>query len=566
MRVTRRDVLALVGASIIVAIVLSAFFFPDILVRIATLPVLAVFSITRMVFAYLISLVFAIAFGYTAATNRRMSGVMLVILDFLQSIPILGFFPVVLIFFVTTFSGHPVGIELAVIILIFTCMAWNMAFGVYESIITTPKDLEDASTVYGLKGWMRFRRLAIPSMVPNLVHNSMLSWTVGWFYLVASEVFTAFGQTYTRPGLGSFIAQAGLAGDTSTVLIGIAALAVVVLTLDAFIWRPMSVWSERFHYDVTTPSVSTRRTWPYERLRWLPRFPRLRFSVSQRLRPVANVYDWMSSRLDRFYSAHPGTLKTVRRVDLAMFVIILVIVVASGLFGITMMLLGPLSPRVSELPAAVMTTLGRLALAYLAALAWTLPMAAWVGRNQKASRIMTPVLEVLASIPATGLFPAIIAFSVFFVAGFGLEGELASFLIAMFAMQWYLLFNLISGVRSIPGDLNETARSYGLRGKILWKRLLFPCVLPSLLIGSITAWGAGWNAIIVSEYIPFGAKIYQVQGMGSLLNIATFARPPEYDLLIITILVLCLTVLLMNKLLWKPLIKYASNRFKLEIQ
>ncbi|TLZ56262.1 MAG: ABC transporter permease subunit, partial [Methanobacteriota archaeon] len=181
-----------------------------------------------MVAAYLLALVFAIAYGTTMALSKRAAVIMLPLLDILQSVPILGFFPAALVFFVATFQGHPVGLEIAVIFLIFTSMAWNMAFGVYESITSIPTDLEDATRVFALRDWLRFRRLVFPAMVPKLVYNSMLSWSNGWFFLVASEIFTAFGSTYVRPGLGAFIADRGNAGDIPGILVGIAVLAAVV--------------------------------------------------------------------------------------------------------------------------------------------------------------------------------------------------------------------------------------------------------------------------------------------------------------------------------------------------
>src|SRR3989442_11895312 len=193
----------------IVAGVAFAILYPESAARAAALPLLAVFSLARMVAAYLLALVFAIAYGTTMALSKRAAVVMLPLLDILQSVPILGFFPAALVFFVATFQGHPAGLELAVVFLIFTSMSWNMAFGVYESITTIPQDLDDAAKSFAVRDWLRFRRLVFPAVVPRLVYNSMLSWSNGWFFLVASEIFTAFGATYSRPGLGAFIADRG---------------------------------------------------------------------------------------------------------------------------------------------------------------------------------------------------------------------------------------------------------------------------------------------------------------------------------------------------------------------
>src|SRR3989449_7510048 len=207
-----RGRLRILAGIVVLAAIAAAVLNPQAAFNAIQLPLYALFSTTRMILAYLLSLVFAITYGATAAANKKASVIMLPVLDVLQSVPILGFFPAAFVFCVVTFQGSPIGIELAVVFLIFTSMAWNMAFGVYEALTTVPVDLEAAAASFGLRGMLRFRLLAFPAAFPKLVYNSILSWSNGWFFLVASETFTAFGGTYTRPGLGSFIANAGLVG------------------------------------------------------------------------------------------------------------------------------------------------------------------------------------------------------------------------------------------------------------------------------------------------------------------------------------------------------------------
>jgi NitT/TauT family transport system permease protein len=557
----RLRILAGIG---IVAAVGVALAFPQTALNAVQLPLFALFSTTRMVVAYLLSLVFAITYGATAATNKRAAVIMLPVLDVLQSVPILGFFPAALVFFVATFQGSPIGIELAVMFLIFTSMAWNMAFGVYESLTTIPVDLESAAASFGLRGMLRFRLLALPAAIPKLVYNSILSWSNGWFFLVASETFTAFGGTYTRPGLGSFIANAGIAGDTAGIGLGVGVLAAVVLALDTFVWRPLGVWSERFRMETTGHEVP-RVPSPYERFRWLPRFPRLRRTFWTTVQPVVTKYHQASVRLDRTISAHRRVIRDIRYLDLAMFIVILLLVVVAGVLGLARLFLSPLPPAAAELPRAAASSFIRLGLAYGFALAWTIPLAAWIGRSPHGSRYLTPVLEVAASLPATALLPIIVGFALIVTASLGPAAELSAILIALFSMQWYLLFNLIAGVRAIPEDLNEAARSFGLRGRAYWRRVLLPAMVPSLLTGSITAWGAGWNALIVSEYIPFLRPPPHVSGLGYLLDIATFTQPPDNEMILLTILTMIVIVLAMNKLLWRPLYKRAAVKYRLEV-
>ncbi len=567
MRATVRGLrrwLRYVAGVLVLTGVVAAIAFPQAALNALQLPLLAAFSTTRMVVAYVFSLVFAIAYGHTAATNKRAAVILLPVLDVLQSIPILGFFPAALVFFVATFHGHPIGIELAVVFLIFTSMSWNMAFGVYESLTTIPQDLEAAAASFGLTGWLRFRFLAFPAAIPKLVYNSILSWTNGWFFLVASEIFTAGGTEFQRPGLGAFIAIAGRNGDTPSIAIGIGVLAAVVLALDIFLWRPLSAYSERFRMETATGREIPRVPSPYERFRWLPRLPRVRHWILARLQPVALGYHRLSLRFERTYSGHPKVIKDVRRIDLALFVAVFVIVVSTGLIGLAQMFLRPLPPSAALLPSAAFLSFSRLLVAYAIALAWTVPVAAFLGESERASRYLTPVLELFASLPATALLPVIVGFALVVTASFGAAAQLAAILIALFSMQWYLLFNLIAGVRSIPDDLKEAARSFGLRGRTYWRRLLLPAITPSLLTGSITAWGAGWNALIVSEYILYAKQLFVVPGLGSLLNQAVFTAP-DSEMLLLTILTMIVVVLAMNKLLWRPLFRRASQRFRLEV-
>jgi NitT/TauT family transport system permease protein len=516
-----------------------------------------------MVAAYTLAVAFSLGVGLAASTSRRAASLLLPLLDILQSIPIFGFFPAALVFFVGAFQGHPLGLELAVVFLIFTSMAWNMAFGVYESLTTIPRDLEVAADSFGLRGGLRFRRVMFPAMVPKLVYNSMLSWSNGWYFLVASEVFAAFGATHVRPGLGSFIAEAGIAGATDRIAIGIAALATLVLLLDVLVWRPTSLWAERFRLDTTGMRVA-RVPGPYERLKWLPRFSRMRTWLRSTLRPAAAAWRRVSQTIEGSYGVHPKILHGIALLDLGLFLAIFAIVGIAGAAALLSVLSRPLPSEAMAIPSATAHSFLRLLAAYGLALAWTIPLAAWVGRSPWASRFMIPFLEVSASLPATALLPAILGLSIVLLSSVGLEAQLAALLIALFSMQWYLLFNLIAGVRSIPADLEEAARAFGLRGRAYWKRLLLPALVPSLITGSITAWGAGWNALIVSEYIPFGQRVYRVPGLGAMLSEATFVGP-NTTVILLTVLTMVVTVVGMNKLLWRPLYRRASARFRLEI-
>ncbi|HEY7833250.1 MAG TPA: ABC transporter permease subunit, partial [Ktedonobacterales bacterium] len=126
------------------------------------LPLYAGLSTLRMALAYVIALVFSLAYARLAIASRGAERVMLPLLDILQSVPILSFLPAVVLALVALFPHSNIGLELAAILLIFTSQAWNMAFSFHQSLLTVPKELREAAAIYQLNFWQRFTRLELP--------------------------------------------------------------------------------------------------------------------------------------------------------------------------------------------------------------------------------------------------------------------------------------------------------------------------------------------------------------------------------------------------------------------
>ena len=163
------------------------------------------YSLLRMTIALVISYVFAITYGVAAARNKKAEKILMPILDILQSVPILGFFPAAIFFFIALFHQSWVGVEMAAVFLIFTSQAWNLAFAVYESVSSIPADLEEVSGSFGLKKWKKFTTLYIPASLPKLIYNGILSWSAGWYYLVAAEMISIGSQQFNMHGIGSYL-------------------------------------------------------------------------------------------------------------------------------------------------------------------------------------------------------------------------------------------------------------------------------------------------------------------------------------------------------------------------
>ena len=206
---------------------------------IGALPAYAFYSIVRMGIAYLLSLLFAVAYGYTAAYNPRVEAWMIAVLDILQSIPVFSFLPPVVLAMVALVPRHQLGIEMAVILLIFTGQVWNLAFSFYASLKSIPMEMVEASRIYRFSAWQRFWQLEMPYAAIGLVWNSIVSVAGGWFALMLCETFTMGVRNFQLPGLGSYIQSATNSGDVRALLSGIAVVILIVVATDQLVWRPL---------------------------------------------------------------------------------------------------------------------------------------------------------------------------------------------------------------------------------------------------------------------------------------------------------------------------------------
>jgi len=181
---------------------------PTISLDPANLPYYASRSTIRMFIALGVSVVFTLAYGYACAKSRQAEKVLIPLLDVLQSVPVLGFLSVTVTFFIALFRGNLFGLEVASIFAIFTAQAWNMTFSFYHSLITLPRDLDEAASVFRLSKWRRFVSVEVPASMIGLVWNAMMSFGGGWFFLAASEAISVLERNYTLPGIGSYEAAA----------------------------------------------------------------------------------------------------------------------------------------------------------------------------------------------------------------------------------------------------------------------------------------------------------------------------------------------------------------------
>jgi NitT/TauT family transport system permease protein len=532
---------------------------PAISTDIRNIPYYAGRTVLRMWVAFGFSLLFTFAVGYAAAKNRIARSIILPTLDILQSVPVLGFLSITVTGFMALFPGSLLGVECASIFAIFTGQVWNMTFGFYHSLVTIPKDLGEAATNFRLSRWQRFETLEVPSSMHSLIWNSMMSFGGGWFFVAQSEAITVLNKNIKLPGLGSYMATAVEKGDNTAAIWAIIAMLAVILASDQLIWRPLLAWADKFKMELIE-SGRKPESWLYSFLRrayifsWIEEkilepvsdaFTRLRIKVSA-LRVIPENPKKLASRWTL------RILGAVAGVYLAYQVILGVIAAVDAVYNhVTWGQFG-------HLCFLGLLTMGRVALmTVFATLIWT-PIGVWIGSKPDIARLAQPFAQIAASFPVNMTFPFVVGF--FVAAHIGINW--GSILLIAMGTQWYILFNVIAGAMAIPNDLKEAARTYGLKGWELWRTLILPAIFPFWVTGACTAAGGAWNASIVAELATWGDTTLKADGLGAY--IAEVTQKGDTPMIISSIAVMCIFVVLTNKLLWRRLYGYAEKRFHLD--
>ncbi len=521
-----------------------------------SLPLYALYSLVRILVAYGLSLLFALAYGYAAAKSKRAEMILIPLLDILQSIPVLSFLPGVMLAMVALFPNRQLGVEIGSIILIFTGQVWNIAFSFYSSLKTIPRDLREAAIIYRFSRWQRFLELDLPFSTIGLVWNSMMSVAGGWFFLMACEMFVLGDKDFRLPGLGSFLQTAASSGNTSAMLWGLATMVAVIVLMDQLIWRPVIAWADKFKFEQVESSSTSQSS--------LLNFIRKESFLIRAYRRVLHpVVDWLTAQ---FAHSAKRAAETISAVKVArprnwmpwVFLPLAAIVVGYGVYRSVQELSQLHRADYFILLRSAGYTFLRVNLALVIGALWTIPVGVYIGFSPRFARLAQPLVQLAASIPATALFPIILVFLVQLRGGV----EIAAMTLMLLGTQWYILFNVIAGAMAIPTDLKEAAHVFRFSRFDRWRYLILPGIFPYLITGMVTASGGAWNASIVAEYFHFRGKIVEAPGLGSTISRASDSG--HFDLLLASTLIMATVVVLINRLVWRRLFRLASTRFKLE--
>src|SRR3984957_1352926 len=514
------------------------------------LPEYAARTTLRMFVAMALSLLFTFTYATLAAKNKQAERILIPVLDILQSVPILGFISVTVVFFMALAPGRVLGAEFAAIFAIFTSQAWNMAFSFYQSLRTVPTEIIEASRNFRLSPWMRFWRLDVPFAMPQLIFNMMLSMSGSWFFVVASEAISVGNTTITLPGVGSYIALAIEQRSLSAVAWAIGTMAIVILIYDQVLFRPLVAWADRFRFQQEASALPPKS--------WV-------LTVLRRSGTVGTLSDRLSLVWRRSFHRGGTPMKPMitapereDKLRLGLWRAVVTVAVLAVLWEIGRFIIE--SVDLAEVAKAILLGLATLVrvtvLIALASLIWV-PIGVAIGIRPHLSNIVQPVAQFLAAFPANLLFPIVVSG----IVAFHLNPDIWLSPLMILGTQWYILFNVIAGATAIPIELRDVGTNLQVRGLLWWRKIGLPAVFPYYVTGAITAAGGSWNASIVAEVASWGDVHLEAKGIGAYIASATEAG--DFHRIVLGIVVMSAFVVAINRAFWRPLYWYAERKYRL---
>ncbi len=523
------------------------------------LPLYAFYSVVRIGLAYVLSLGFAIGYGYLAAYNKRAEVFMIAVLDILQSIPVLSFLPGVMLAMVGLFPTRHVGVELGAIVLIFTGAVWNMAFSFYSSLKSIPRELIEATTVYRFSRLQRLVQLELPYAAIGLLWNSIMSVAGAWFFLMACEMFHFRSRDFRLPGLGSYLQTAADAGNGRAIAWGLAAMIAIIVATDQIVWRPLIAWSDKFKFE----QVESSKRVASPILHLLTQSHALQVLREHTTEPLGErLYERLARRREErvmALAASPeGAPRTAAAGIVGWVVLAAAFVVVLYLARQTVALVRPVGgAEYLQLLKGAAATFGRVNLSLILAAAWTIPAGVAIGFHPRLARLAQPLAQIAASVPATALFPVILLALVRLGGGLGI----GSIVLMLLGTQWYILFNVIAGALAIPTDLKEVATLFRFSAVQRWRTVILPGIFPFLITGMVTASGGAWNASIIAEYFRLNNQTLETVGLGAQISAAT--EQGQFPILLLGTVLISLMVVTTNRLVWRPLYRLSETRYRL---
>lgn len=496
---------------------------------------------TRLLLGLIVSFIAALIMATVSAKSIHAARVILPLINIMESVPLIGFLAMTTAFFMWLYPNDRFGLELAAIFGVFTSQVWNMALSLYQSLRVVPQAFHEMATNYQITAFERYWRIEFPYAIPGLLWNTMVSQSAAWFALVATEAIPYQGHSINLPGIGTYIHKALTHSDIKALIGAMIALIANIIVFDQCLFRPLACWADKFRMTRTQPQQHPH-SWFYNIFK--------RSSIIQMITRL---------KIKQMGFQAYGPKCKINMPSLRWLAITTWYMTITGIAVTVVWQMLPRLPSFSIDAMAwitLLTTL-RVASALILGLVIFVPLGIVIGTDPKLRAWAQPVIQILAALPPNLFYPLFVVFIIYTHQPLSLW----SIALIMLGSQWYILFNVVAGVASMPEEYQELTTNFQIPRWHYWRYVVIPAIFPHILTGVISAAGGAWNTVLMAEWLQWGHNHLQTQGLGAYITRATEQNHLAEAAL--GCFVMCVVVGLCIIFVWQPLYRLADRKFSL---
>jgi NitT/TauT family transport system permease protein len=487
----------------------------------------SVFTFARIWVIMLISVGLSLIVGTLAARIASARVIIIPLVDVLEAVPVVAFFPVVLVFFVSDIGGS-IGSEFAVDFLILTATVWNMILSAFEGVRSIPEEYIYVQKVYGFSFLSRIGRLYFPAGYSKVLSNISPSFSSALFYVTLSEVIQIGSSSFSVFGIGTLATEYSASGNLPGLELLIGVLVAIITLNYLFIIGPWTRSSSSYAFDAEG-AEKTRKT------------GRITTTLMRSVRETTNIFVSSGEKITKVITrAHAERKSQYLRKRILSELQLNLLVGGMLALALAIAVYGVLASGFYEAIITYLFTpsflldssvglgydLMRIAIVYSFTLITMVPLAIYLGRRST-QRLLPSALQVVYSLPAPIFLPILLisllpwATSLF---GFGIAFNGIVLLIAYLSAAQYVFFNVYGAIQTIPAEMEMVSFSYNIRGFRKFRNFTLPAIFPSLVTGSVASIGSYWGGLLISEYVSFHGRSYFVtHGLMASLDRYMFA-------------------------------------------
>jgi NitT/TauT family transport system permease protein len=203
-------------------------------------------TMLRVIAAVGIGMLWTVPLGVAIGMNPKLARIAQPLVQIASSFPANMIFPLVTILYI---KFH-VNFEIGAIPLMMLGTQWYLLFNVIAGAMSIPTDLREASDIFGLTRWERWKQLILPGIFPYLVTGGITAMGGAWNASIVSEIVTWKQNTLEATGLGAYITKATNDGNWSAIIWGIFVMSLFVVFINRLFWRRLYKLAEvKYHID-----------------------------------------------------------------------------------------------------------------------------------------------------------------------------------------------------------------------------------------------------------------------------------------------------------------------------